>query len=100
MNTLAGGLSFIDLQFQGVPRVIATVVVQGKGGVALIDPGPSSALPELRRGLELAGVRVADLTAILLTHTLRKAGLRWPFSPPPADRTVGTACGWGLACCV
>src|SRR5437773_2209147 len=68
MNTLAGGLSYIDLQFQGVPRVIATVVVQGKGGVALIDPGPSSALPELRRGLELAGVRVADLTAILLTH--------------------------------
>jgi glyoxylase-like metal-dependent hydrolase (beta-lactamase superfamily II) len=68
MITLASGLSYIDLQFLGVPRIIATVVLHGPGGVALIDPGPSSTLPALRADLERAGIRVADLTEILLTH--------------------------------
>jgi len=68
MMTLASGLSYIDLQFQGVPRVIATVVLHGKGGVALIDPGPSSTLPVLRGELERAGIAIADLTTLLLTH--------------------------------
>jgi glyoxylase-like metal-dependent hydrolase (beta-lactamase superfamily II) len=68
MMTLASGLSYIDLQFQGVPRVIATVVLHGKGGVALIDPGPASTLPVLRGELERAGIAIADLTTLLLTH--------------------------------
>src|SRR5262249_46016066 len=68
MNTLASGLSYIDLNFLGVPGVIATAVLQGSGGVALVDPGPSSALPELRAGLERAGLSVADVRALLLTH--------------------------------
>jgi len=45
MITLASGLSYVDLDFLGVPRIIATVVMHGPGGVALVDPGPSSALP-------------------------------------------------------
>jgi glyoxylase-like metal-dependent hydrolase (beta-lactamase superfamily II) len=68
MNTLASGLSYIDLLFRGVPRVIATGVLHGKGGVALIDPGPSSTLPVLRRELERAGIAMTDVTALLLTH--------------------------------
>jgi glyoxylase-like metal-dependent hydrolase (beta-lactamase superfamily II) len=68
MNTLASGLSYLDLNFLGVPRVIATAVLHGPGGAALIDPGPSSTLPALRAGLERAGIRIADLRAILLTH--------------------------------
>jgi glyoxylase-like metal-dependent hydrolase (beta-lactamase superfamily II) len=68
MNTLASGLSYLDLNFLGVPRVIATVVVHGPGGVALIDPGPSSTLPALRAQLDRAGIGIADLRAILLTH--------------------------------
>src|SRR6058998_457643 len=68
MITLASGLSYIDLHFLGVPRIIATVVLHGPGGVALIDPGPSSTLPALRAALERAGIGVADLRAILLTH--------------------------------
>jgi glyoxylase-like metal-dependent hydrolase (beta-lactamase superfamily II) len=68
MNTLASGLAYLDLNFLGVPRIIATVVLHGPGGVALIDPGPSSTLPVLRAGLERAGIRIADLRAILLTH--------------------------------
>ena len=48
MIPLASGLSYVDLNFLGVPRIIATVVLHGPGGVALIDPGPSSTLPALR----------------------------------------------------
>ena len=68
MITLASGLSYLDLQFLGVPRVIATVAIHEAGGAALIDPGPSSTLPTLRAELGRAGIAVADLRAILLTH--------------------------------
>jgi glyoxylase-like metal-dependent hydrolase (beta-lactamase superfamily II) len=68
MNTLASGLSYVDLHFLGVPRVIATVVMQGAGGVALIDPGPSTTLPALRAALAQAGIAMRDVTALLLTH--------------------------------
>ena len=68
MITLASGLSYVDLQFLGVPRIIATVVIVGPGGVALIDPGPSSTLPMLRADLARAGIAVADLRTIVLTH--------------------------------
>jgi glyoxylase-like metal-dependent hydrolase (beta-lactamase superfamily II) len=68
MNTLAPGLSYVDLNFLGVPRVIATVVAHGAGGVALIDPGPSTTLPALRAALAEGGIAMRDVTALLLTH--------------------------------
>jgi glyoxylase-like metal-dependent hydrolase (beta-lactamase superfamily II) len=68
MITLASGLSYFDLDFLGLPRIIATAVLQGPGGVALVDPGPSSTLPALRAGLAQAGIRIQDLRALLLTH--------------------------------
>ena len=68
MITLASGLSYVDLRFQGVPRIIATAVLHGPGGVALVDPGPSSTLPTLRRELEHAGLSMADVRALVLTH--------------------------------
>ena len=68
MNTLSHGLSWIDLQFQGRPQVIATAVVQGHGGVAIVDPGPTSSLATLELGLQSSGVRWPDVRHILLTH--------------------------------
>lgn len=65
---LAGGVSYVDLRFGGMPRIIATAVLHGPGGVALVDPGPSSTLPTLRATLDSAGIRVADLTTLFLTH--------------------------------
>ena len=38
MITLTTGLSYFDLEFRGVPRVIATVMVHGRDGVALAFP--------------------------------------------------------------
>ncbi|HEY8551057.1 MAG TPA: MBL fold metallo-hydrolase [Vicinamibacterales bacterium] len=68
MTTIAPGIRFADVRFQGTPSVIATVVLQGPSGVALIDPGPASTLPQLERELEEGGIGVEDVGAILLTH--------------------------------
>ena len=68
MITLASGLSYFDLEFEHRPRVIATAVVHDSGGVALVDPGPSSTLPTLRAELGAAGISMRDVTTILLTH--------------------------------
>jgi glyoxylase-like metal-dependent hydrolase (beta-lactamase superfamily II) len=68
MITLASGLSYFDLNFYDTKGVIATVILHGPGGVAIIDPGPSSTLPALRAGLERGGMTMADVRTILLTH--------------------------------
>ncbi len=68
MTPLAAGLTWIDLHFLGQTHAIATAVVQGGGGVALIDPGPTTCLERLELGLQEQGTRLADVTDILLTH--------------------------------
>src|SRR5262245_26289392 len=68
MLTLSNGLSYVDLRFLNTPGIIATAVAHGPGGVALVDPGPSSTLPVLRAELERAGIRLADVRALVLTH--------------------------------
>lgn len=68
MITLASGLSYFDLDFLGVSGIIATAALHGTSGLALIDPGPSSTLPALRAALAAAGLSVADVREILLTH--------------------------------
>ncbi len=68
MNTLAAGLSWIDLNFLGRPHAIATGVVAGSDALALIDPGPTTCLETLGLGLQRLGVHLRDVTDILLTH--------------------------------
>jgi glyoxylase-like metal-dependent hydrolase (beta-lactamase superfamily II) len=68
MIVLASGISYFDLQFQDTPRVIATAVLSGPSGVALVDPGPSSSLGTLKGELEHAGISMRDITALLITH--------------------------------
>jgi glyoxylase-like metal-dependent hydrolase (beta-lactamase superfamily II) len=68
MTPLASGISYFDLEFQGTPHIIAAVLLIGRSGVAVIDPGPSSTLPRLEATLREAGVSVSDLSALLLTH--------------------------------
>lgn len=68
MNVLATGLRYADLDFQGVPSVIATAILDSPDGVALVDPGPTSCLETLRARLAHQGIGVEDLRALLLTH--------------------------------
>ncbi len=58
----------IDLNFGGSPRVIATAVLEGPGGIVLVDPGPASCLPALEAGLRDRGVSLRDVRSLLLTH--------------------------------
>ncbi|HZM93896.1 MAG TPA: MBL fold metallo-hydrolase [Vicinamibacterales bacterium] len=68
MNTLTQGLSWVDLEFHGRRQIIATALVQGRDGVAIIDPGPTTCLPALELGLQANGIRWPDVRQILLTH--------------------------------
>ncbi len=68
MTMLAAGLDYVDLEFLGIPEIIATAVIHGPAGVTLIDPGPSTTIANLRRALGRKGIRLSDVRQILLTH--------------------------------
>src|SRR5688500_9199242 len=68
MTVLSHGLSWVDLLFLGRSKAIATAVIQSAGGVALVDPGPTTCLPTLELGLQQQGIRWGDVRHILLTH--------------------------------
>jgi glyoxylase-like metal-dependent hydrolase (beta-lactamase superfamily II) len=58
----------LDLNWMGRPHSIGAVLLESDGHNAILDPGPASTLEALRAQLQLRGLSVADLDAILLTH--------------------------------
>jgi glyoxylase-like metal-dependent hydrolase (beta-lactamase superfamily II) len=68
MPVLASGLDYVDLGFLGRPEIIATAILHGSPGVALIDPGPGTTLANLTTLLETKGIRFGDVRHLLLTH--------------------------------
>jgi glyoxylase-like metal-dependent hydrolase (beta-lactamase superfamily II) len=68
MQTIARGITYADLNFLGKSKIIAAAAIQSPGGVALVDPGPSTCLDTLRAELGGQGIGIADVRAILLTH--------------------------------
>lgn len=65
---LAAGLDYFDLKFIGQPGIIATGLLHGRSGVAIVDPGPTTCLPTLRSELAARGLSTADIRWILITH--------------------------------
>jgi len=65
---LAAGVDYTDLHFVGHPGIIATALIHGVDGVAIVDPGPATALPVLEEALKTRGFGWRDVRAILLTH--------------------------------
>lgn len=65
---LAAGVDYVDLNFLGFSEIIATAIIQGASGVALIDPGPSTTAANLKAALARKGIQIADVQHILLTH--------------------------------
>jgi glyoxylase-like metal-dependent hydrolase (beta-lactamase superfamily II) len=65
---LATGVDFTDIHFLGQPGIIATGLIHGADGVALVDPGPATSLPALEAALLARGFAWRDLRAVLLTH--------------------------------
>ena len=68
MTPLAPGVDYFDLHFIGQPGIIATGLLHGADGVALVDPGPTTSLPVLRAALGARGYSTADIRSILITH--------------------------------
>src|SRR5262245_6594620 len=68
MPVLASGLDYVDLNFLGRPEIIATAILHGTAGVALVDPGPSTTLDYLTTALTRKGIRFEDVRQMLITH--------------------------------
>jgi len=68
MPPLSRGIDYVDVNFLGYPNIIASAVLHGPDGVALIDPGPSTSLANLEAALQRNGIAMRDLRHILLTH--------------------------------
>jgi glyoxylase-like metal-dependent hydrolase (beta-lactamase superfamily II) len=65
---LASGLDYVDLNFLGRAEIIATAILHGPPGVALVDPGPATTLANLTGALDKKGIRFGDVRQILVTH--------------------------------
>ena len=68
MPVLASGLDYIDLLFRGRPQIIATAILHGPAGVALVDPGPGTTLDTLTSALAAKGITFDDVRQLLITH--------------------------------
>ncbi len=66
--TIADKTWFVDVLYQGVPRLIACGVLETDAGLLLVDPGPTTSLGTLQRQLEAQGAGLPDVHALLLTH--------------------------------
>ena len=58
----------LDLSFQNAPRVTASYLVVGPGGPVLVETGPGSTLPELKKQLAGSGFTSSEIRHILVTH--------------------------------
>src|SRR5437764_1365591 len=68
MPPLAAVLDYVYMNFLGRPEIIATSILHGTAGVALVDPGPSTTLDNLTTALTRKGIRFEDVREILVTH--------------------------------
>lgn len=58
----------LDLNFLGYSQAIASYAFPHPHGVALVESGPGSTLPNLEISLKLLGYTLNDVTDVLLTH--------------------------------
>ncbi len=65
---LTNDTAIIDLQFQGVQKVVAAYLLETDDGLALIETGPSSTLAALEAGVKALGRELADIRYLLVTH--------------------------------
>ena len=65
---LESDLWLLDLLFQSTPGVVAAYLITGPYGHTLIETGPGSTLPALERAVADAGLKLGDITQILVTH--------------------------------
>lgn len=89
MHSITTDSGYVDLKYQGAPRLIATAVLESDDGLLLVDPGPETAFDTLARALEQDGRSLDDVHALLLTHIhLDHAGATGRFVQAQPDVQV------------
>ena len=58
----------LDTLYQGEPGVIASYLLAGSGGLALVDVGPTSTVENVLQGIRQAGYDPREVKHLLLTH--------------------------------
>ncbi|HUY77805.1 MAG TPA: MBL fold metallo-hydrolase [Ktedonobacterales bacterium] len=70
----------LDTLYQGKPGVIASYLLTGPDGLALVDVGSAASLETLLAGIQASGHDPAEVTRLLLTHIhLDHAGATGPL---------------------
>jgi len=76
----------IDLEFQGVLKVIAAFLIPHRDGVVLVESGPQTCWEALKRGLAQQGYAPCDVTDVLLSHIhFDHAGAAWVLAKAGAN---------------
>ncbi len=74
-------IHILDLGFLDIENAIAAFVVEGSGGLSLIETGPASTLPHLESALKKNGWQIADFQHVFLSHIhFDHAGAAWAFA--------------------
>ncbi|MFQ5398280.1 MAG: MBL fold metallo-hydrolase [Anaerolineae bacterium] len=58
----------LDLNFQNVPRAIASYLILAPGGPVLVETGPGATLPTLLEKMASHGLSPQDIRHVLVTH--------------------------------
>lgn len=74
-------INVIDLNFLGTPETIAAYLIPTSEGPVLIETGPYSTFPFLKKGIEELGYSLEDIRHVLITHIhLDHAGAAWAMA--------------------
>lgn len=68
ITTSNHSIQTLDLHFQGFAGAIAAYLIPHKHGGVLVECGPGSTSGALEAGLQVHGLKVSEITDVLLTH--------------------------------
>jgi len=79
-------IHIIDLNFFGNTHAVAAFAVETSEGLVLVETGPYSTFPALRKGVEALGYQLEDIKHVLLSHIhLDHAGAAWALAETGAQ---------------
>jgi glyoxylase-like metal-dependent hydrolase (beta-lactamase superfamily II) len=68
----------LDLQFQDAEETIGAFLIQSGDGLVLVETGPESTFPVLKKKVEALGYKLSDIRHVLLSHIhFDHAGAAW-----------------------
>lgn len=71
----------LDLGFKRLKHTIAAFVIEGPGGLALVETGPYSTFPQLEDAIEAKGWSLSDFRHVFLSHIhFDHAGAAWALA--------------------